>query len=147
LTPSNQIHDLNPGFPHGVLWTIPIPEGGLSVDLDAGTARLTMSNVALGDYGNFANSLFGGGGPNMPGPSVPAVASFDVRWSGVTARTNVKNASNANGGFTGEFASTGAHIDWSASESGFNFSSNSPGQNARAALIGHERNGFFFKGS
>ena len=144
MASGTQIHDNNPGFPDGLLWTIRTPEDAVDVDLDEGTARLRMSNVAMGDYTDFANALFGGGGAGKPGPSVPVTVSFDIRWSGVRSRANVRDTKID---FAGEFMATGAHIDWSTSRAGFNFHTLSSGQDARAALIGHERNGSFFKGS
>jgi len=144
LTSGTQIHDNNPGFPDDLLWTIRTPDSAVEVDLDAGTARLRMNNVAAGDYTDFANALFGGGGAGLPGPFVPVTVSFDIRWSGVLSRANVRNTTV---GFAGEFMRTGAHVDWSMSEAGFTFHTLSSGQDARSALIGHERNGTFFKGS
>ena len=78
------------------------------------------------------------------GSSVPATVSFDIRWSGVLSRANVRDTTV---GFAGEFMRTGAHVDWSMSKAGFAFHTLSSGQDARSALIGHERNGTFFKGS
>jgi hypothetical protein len=141
LASGTQIHDNNPGFPDNILWTIRIPASAVQVDINAGTARLQMTNVAVGDYTNFANALFGGGGPGLPGPFVPSTVSFDIRWFGVTAQRNVRNTDV---GFAGNFMATDARADWSMARSGFTFHTSASGQNARSALIGHERNGSFF---
>jgi hypothetical protein len=134
---STQVHDFNPGIaPNGVFWTVAVPASAVDVDLDAGTARLQVTNLALKDYFTIANSLFGGG----PSP-INATVSFDVIWGGVTARAKIRDAAK---GFAGEFAHTGATIAWSASESGFSFASNASGQAVAFAEIGHERNGVFF---
>jgi hypothetical protein len=123
------------------VWTIRAPASAVEVDLDAGTARYAMANVAMRDYETLFNALFGGGGPGLPGPSTPSVVSWDLSFSGVTSRRKIRDTS---AGFAGEFLTTGAHIDWSMSKSGFSFRSNPAGQTVLTALLGHERNGSFF---
>jgi hypothetical protein len=135
--PPTQVHDFNPGIaPNGVFWTVAVPASSVDVDLDAGTARLQVTNLALKDYFTIGNALFGGG----PTP-VDATVSFDMHWSGVTSREKIRDTEN---GFAGEFLHTGATIAWSGSEAGFSFASSASGQTVHFAEIGHERNGVFF---
>jgi hypothetical protein len=134
---SNQVHDFNPGIaPSGLFWTAFVPASAVDFDLDAGTARLHVTNLALKDFFTIGNALFGGG----PTP-VPATVSFDIHWSGVTSRSNVRSGEGK--GFAGQFAHTGATIAWSASESGFSYTASASSQTVEFAQIGHERNGSF----
>src|SRR5919204_6274701 len=134
---SNQVHDFNPGIAsNGLFWTVAVPASAVEFDLDAGTARLHVTNLALRDFFTIGNALFGGG----PTP-VPAVVSFDIHWGGVTSRSNVRESDAK--GFAGQFARTGATVAWSASESGFSYTASSSGQTVAFAEIGHERNGVF----
>src|SRR5262245_56800787 len=72
------------------------------------------SNLQLLDFGDFGNSIFGGGKP-----PVPATVSFLVRWAGAShghganadAKAHVVNASD---GHAGEFTRTMAQMEWSA---------------------------------
>jgi hypothetical protein len=124
-----------------LVWTIRAPSSVVDVDLDAGTARFRMANVAMQDYGTLFNALFGGGGPGLPGPGRPSVVSWDLTFGGVRSRRKIRDADV---GFAGEFLETGAHIDWSMTEAGFSFRSDAGGQTVVAAVLGHERNGSFF---
>jgi hypothetical protein len=67
------------------------------------------------------------------------MVSFDIDWSGVDARTKIRNDSTD---FAGEFIRNSAAILWSATESGFSFTAD-PAV-SHFAEIGHERNGVFF---
>jgi hypothetical protein len=140
---THQIADNNPGITSsGLLWTIPAPRSAVDVDLDAGTARYRMSNVAMANYGTLANALAGGGDFGIPGPSTPSTVSWDLRFSGVTSRGT---SSDSGVGFILEYQNTGAHLDWSMRSATFNFDTNPSGQTALVAFIGHERNGSFFR--
>ena len=140
---THQVVDNNPGITSsGLLWTIPAPRSAVTVDLDAGTARYHMDNVAMNNYGTLANALAGGGDFGIPGPSTPSTVSWDLRWSGPTARGT---SSDATIGFTLDYQNTDAHLDWSMSSSTFNFVTDPGGQTALVAFIGHERNGSFLK--
>lgn len=92
-----------------------------------------VADIAVGDFGNVVNALTGG-------PSVPATVSFDVDWSGVDARVKIRNKTTD---FAGEFIRNSATLAWSASQSGFSFTSDSA--ESHFAEIGHERNGVFFR--
>jgi hypothetical protein len=135
-TYANQIHDYNPGIaPNGVFWTIPISDHAIDVNPGKGSARLAARDVAIPDYGDFVNSL-------LPGPSEPAVVSFDVRWFDPQSRRNAKEDAE---GFAGEFVVTKASIEWSSHQAGFRFQSDPASASIPIyALVGNERNGVFF---
>ncbi len=104
----------------------------MRVNLGDGSAALHVADLAIGDFGNVVNALTGG-------PSVPATVSFDANWGGVDERVKIRNEST---GFAGEFIRNTATLVWSASESGFSFTSDPLASGF--ATIGHERNGVFF---
>jgi hypothetical protein len=138
VAPANQIHDFNPGFSsQGVFWTVAVPDSSVQVNPLAGTAELKVTGLAIEDYGKLSNAL-------ADGPSVEATVSFDVVWSRpVTQRLNVSDPTHT---FAGEYAVNQASLAWSASESGFTFTS-SPASTTTSlfAETGHERNGIFFQ--
>ena len=58
---------MNPGIkPSGLFWTAMLPEDAVKVHSDDAGAEMRASNVHVLDYGDFANSLFGGGKPPVP---------------------------------------------------------------------------------
>ena len=82
---TSQVHDFNPGISStGVFWTAPIERGSVKINLGAGSAALHVADLDVEDYGNVVNAL-------MDGTSVPATVSFDVSWSGVSERVNLRN--------------------------------------------------------
>jgi hypothetical protein len=142
-----QIHDYNPGIaPNGLFWIISAPSDVVQFDLDAATASLRMRNVPVMDFHDLANALTGGKGfPSMmipPIAPVSATVSFDIEWSGAIEQAIVTNEDQD---FTGQYVRTGATIQWSSSQSGFQFLSEpaNPSRNLYS-VIGHERNGVFF---
>ena len=140
--PGSQIHDLNPSAfpPVGLFWTVEIPESGVVVELGAGSASLQATNVAVLDYGNIGNALFGGG----PLP-IPGTVSFKVVWSGVNQRVNIRNTDPVYGGFAGEFVRNSAQMEWTATVGGLTFVSDPISTSSSLfAEIGQERNGSFF---
>ena len=140
--PGAQLHDLNPSLfpPIGLFWTTAIPAGGLQVNLGKGVATMEASNVAVIDYGDIVNALFGGG----PAP-VPASVSFKVAWSGVDERVNIKNSDPVFGGFAGEFIRNTAQMEWTATAGDYTLVSDPLATSSSLfAEIGHERNGSFF---
>ena len=124
-----------------MFWTIRAPESAVHVDLEGGTARYHMADLGLRDYGNLANAIGLPANPGRPGPSKPSTVSWDLRFSGITARQSFSDATLR---FAGDYIQTGAHLDWSMTERGFSFRSNSQGQTVVASFIGRERNGVFF---
>jgi hypothetical protein len=103
------------------------------------------------DAHDLLNNLTGGKGFTGMGLNIPPIApspakvSFDIEWSGVITSGKVVNQMQT---FRGNYARTGATIDWSAESSvpgGFAFQSEArnPERN-RYSIIGHEQNGVFF---
>ena len=110
------------------------------MQLGKGSASLEASNVAILDYGNIPNALFGGG----PAP-VPGTVSFKVVWSGVDERLNIKNTDPVFGGFAGEFVRNTAQMEWHAAVGDFTLVSDPIATSSSSfAEIGYERNGVFF---
>ena len=139
--PGSQVHDLNPtAFPPlGLFWTIAIPGSGISVNPGAGNASMQASNVPIFDYGNIPNALFGGGPPAVPG-----FVSFQVVWSGVNQRVNIKNTDPVYGGFAGEFVRNSAQMAWTATVGDYTLVSDPISTSSSSfAEIGQERNGTF----
>jgi hypothetical protein len=136
-----QIHELNPTQfpPVGLFWTIPIPSGGVAVDLSNGTASMHALRIPIFDYQTRNNSFYGGG----PDP-VPGEMSFAVVWSGGSTPTPI---SNPTAGFAGNFIVTTAQIAWTASVGDYTFSSAPPETSTSSvAVIGQETNGSFLQG-
>jgi len=131
---TSQVHDFNPGIrDSGLFWTVPVDRGSVRVNLGDGSASLHVSDLDVEDYGNVVNAL-------KDGPSLEAAVSFDVSWSGVTERVQIRNATTD---FGGEYIRNSATLVWSGSNSsGFRFEADSLA--AGFATIGHERNGLFF---
>ena len=141
--PGSQIHDLNPSTfpPVGLFWTVEIPDSGVEVELGAGSASLQASTVAILDYGNLGNALFGGGPPPTPG-----TVSFKVVWGGVSQRVNIRNTDPVYGGFAGEFVRNSAQMEWTGTVGDLTFVSDPISTSSSLfAEIGHERNGSFFQ--
>jgi hypothetical protein len=138
---TTQIHDFDPGihpYPDGLFWTIQIPKNSVEVHLGAGTASLRVDDLALTDFFDIPNALSNGA---LKGSS-PATVSFDIHWSGVIERRQVRNADLH---VAGLFLTTGASIRWTGTNAqGFTFTSDAAGQTVVSAQIGHERNGVFF---
>jgi len=89
------------------------------------------------DYHDFFNAL-------SPSPArKPGHVSFDVRWSGTTPQTTIRDKVF---GFKGTFAAGDARISFSAHDDGAGvvYHSNPDGQKAVSAGVGRERNGVFF---
>jgi len=102
----------------------------------AGRASIIASGLETKDFHDTVNDL-------LHGPSVPAIASFDVQWSGRKGQFKVRNAAQ---GFRGQFVETSATMEWSAvSEAGFEFVSD-PAETSTTvfARLGQEKNGVFF---
>jgi hypothetical protein len=130
---TSQVHDFNPGIEeNGLFWTKAIDRGSVQVNLGNGSASLHVADLDVEDYGNVVNAL-------QDGQSVPASVSFDATWSGVDERVKIRNSDT---GFAGDFIHNQATLTWSASESGFSFTSDPLASDF--AEIGHERNGVFF---
>ena len=129
---------MNPGihpYPDGLFWTIAIPRDSVHTNPGAGDAVYKVSNLQIADYGDFNNSFGGGAG-------VPATVSFEVRWSGVDQRLNIKNP---DAGFGGEYVRGSAQMEWSAVVGHYSFQSDPlDTSSSDFASLGTERNGVFF---
>ena len=140
---SQQIHDYNPHIaPNGLFWTILVPTDSVEVHLGAGQASFRLTTQVFDDH-DVKSSL--GVTPFPVGFPQLAVVSFDVEWSGILERANIRNEAM---NFEGDFLHTGTTIRWSAMDlvSGFQFTSEGPNPDrAFYGVIGHERNGVFFE--
>ena len=115
-----------------------IPERSVAVNLGRGSAVMQASNLAMLDFHNFENSLFGGGEP-----PTPATVSFRVEWSGVMQRARVVNADTTS---TGEYIRNTAEMQWTASSGDYDYvSAAAAASSSDFAEIGEERNGAFFR--
>ena len=136
-----QLHDLNPSdfHPTGLFWTTELKEKSVEVKLDKGDASLEAKDVAIYDYGQITNSLFGGSG------RTPGKVSFKVRWSGDGDRIDIRNTDPVYGGFAGTFVRNSAQMEWTAETEDYKFDS-APMKTSSSefAEIGAERNGSFF---
>ena len=112
-----------------------MPEDSVQVNPGAGRAIYKADNIQIADYGNFDNS-FGG----VPGQ--PAVVSFEVRWSGVNERVNIKDEVAR---FGGEFVRGSAQMAWRARIGTIEYASDPLETSfSHFASLGTERNGVFF---
>jgi hypothetical protein len=107
----------------------------------AGQASFQFTGRILDDH-DLKSSLTGVFPNGFP---QAAEITFDVEWSGILDAAHIRNdALN----FEGDFFQTGSTIRWSAlnPSSGFQFTSEAPNP-ARLlnAVIGHERNGVYFR--
>lgn len=145
--PTHQSHDWEPGIaPSGLFWTIPISDWAIDVEPGAGRARLHAKDVAVTDYHDFFNAVFGGG----PTP-VPAHVSFDVSWSGNGDRQKIRDEKF---GFAGHYVTGATTIRFEARNHSDEviYASDHAGQynpsvdqgGSGSPAVGHERNGVFF---
>jgi hypothetical protein len=124
-----------------LFWTIPVPPDSVEVHLGAGQASFRLSTSVFDDH-DLKSSLtrvFPSGFPQN------VDVSFDVEWSGVVDRQQIRNEAE---NFEGDFLQTGSTIVWSSHNPGTGFAFQSEGPNpARLvnAAIGHVRNGVFFE--
>jgi hypothetical protein len=145
--PSFQEHDFEPGIAsNGLFWTIAVSKGSVEAHRGHGHARLRGHKVAVADYHDIGNAIFGGG----PDP-VPSHVSFDVKWSGHGHPQRMRDATF---GFVGDYVAGPATISFTAMDDTGNviFRSDARGQynptpdqgGAGSPAVGHERNGVFF---
>ena len=138
---TTQVHDFDPGidpYPEGLFWTIPLPASDVEIQMGAGRASMTASNLAIRDFFNIPNALF-----HLQTPaSVPATVTFDITWHGpVTNRVQVNDPTT---GFAAELFRNQATSTWSGHNgAGFSFVSN-PSTTSVFAEVGHLSNGAFF---
>ena len=125
-----------------MFWTVPFlpshkDDDNVTVDLDHGKARMKAENLHVRDFFSIPNALL-----HLQDPvSVPATASFDIRWMGpATDRTPVTKPH----GSSGQVFSSPVTMKWSAANgSGFSFTSNPSPTRSHFGQLGHVRNGVF----
>jgi len=134
---SDQIHDYNPGIEKdGRFWTTPISRGAVEVHQGSGTARLHATDFKIEDYHDVINAL-------KDGPSLEAVVSFDVRWTGGGGHFKERDDTNH---FEGRYVEGTATIEWSGLTENGQFFKSDPANTSTTvfAEVGKERNGVFF---
>ena len=140
------MHSYDPGIsPTLAFWVLPVPEGAVNSNLDAGTAELHVNNIcSVFDAFTVANSLT----PTHPlGNIVSAVIeSLELTWSGVMRK--VIGFSDPENQFSGSFFETSASIQVTvitkkSTGHGFRFVSSATTA-VNFAQIGREKNGVFF---
>jgi hypothetical protein len=140
-----QIHEFNPSQfpPVGLFWTVPIPAGGVQVDLDNGSAVMRALKVPIFDYGTLQNATSSGSNP----PPVPGWISFKVVWQGGVTMMPVTSTDPTKGIFSGTFATCTAQMEWQAAAGDFTFQSD-PLETSQStfAEIGQETNGSYLTG-
>jgi hypothetical protein len=105
-------------------------------------AQLHLTDIHLRDATTNPNSILLdlglGGDPSMAHPG--EIISLDIRWN------PVDRINDAHNGFRGKFTETRATTEWSAKTGDFSYVSD-PGTTSVNifSLLGHERNGVFFR--
>jgi hypothetical protein len=96
---------------------------------------MSVRRLATRDYGELGNAL-------MEGPSVPAVASFDIAWTRSADRHRFRDRTNQ---WRADVVFNTAHAEWSAESRTARYVSNAA-ETSRSlfAEVGQERNGVFF---
>jgi hypothetical protein len=148
-----QIHDYNVHIDsNDVFWMVEVDNDAVEINFDEGQACLHVRGLDVYDDHDIANSLTQGlglpGDLGFPYPAIAPVApvrakvSFDVKWTGIVTTAQIENSVQ---GFKGTFLSTGATIEWSAQQDGFEFQSEpaNPSRNL-VSVLGREKNGVFF---
>jgi len=111
--------------------------GGVTVDLEDGTARMRAMDLHVRDFFNIPNALFRFQKP----VSVAATVSFDIRWIGPATHPS---AVTSPPGSTGRLFTSPVTMKWSATNaSGFSFKSHPSGTTSFFGQLGRVRNGIF----
>ena len=104
--------------------------------MDLGTASMELQNFMTSDWGNILHNL-------RNENAVPVTVALSVRWQNEIRRLGLRDPQI---GFEGQFVETQAFVQWTASQKGFTFVSDPlETSNSSFAVIGHERNGVFFR--
>lgn len=148
-----QIHDYNVHIDsNDVFWMVEVDSHAVEVDFGQGQGHLIVNGLDVYDDHDLGNSLTQGlglpGGLGFSYPAIPPVApvrakvSFNVEWNGILATAEIDNSTQ---GFKGTFLSTGATINWSVEQNGFQFQSETPNPSRNLmSVLGREKNGVFF---
>ena len=125
------MHDFNGGItPAGLVWTVRLPDGALTVAPQGNVVTVDARDVAVVDD------------RAAPAGETPATVSFQMTWKGRGGRRRLAAASPAFAGCF--FRHARAHGTFSGAEDGFGFAS-AAGTRARStfAELGMEQNGRF----
>ena len=134
-----QFHDFNPGIRRsGLFWTEAVPTRSIDANLLAHRSRFHLRHWAVPDYHDFGNSV-------SPNPqSVPGHVTFDAHWTANGPRQRLRDTDFR---FVGKFMPADMRISFTVSDdnSGVVYHSVQDGQVTVGGVIGHERNGRFFR--
>ena len=133
----HQVRDYSPAIsPSGLFWVTRIPADTVDVALESGKASMDLQDFMTSDWGNILHNL-------RNENAVPATVAFSVRWQNEIRRLALRDPQN---GFEGRFVETQAFVQWTSSQKGFTFVSDPLATSMSSfAVIGHERNGVFFR--
>ena len=139
-------HSYDPGIlPSGVLWSTPISDEHIEVELHEAEASLHARHICLFDAFTIPNSLTA----NHPnGISRAIIESLHLKWQGF--QRSVRGFTNTANKFAGDFVETAATIQvrvrtFDHSGTTFHFVSDPANTTvSHFAQIGRERNGVFF---
>ena len=145
-------HSYDPGIsPTLLLWTIPIPEDSVEVDLDAATAVLQLEDVCkVFDAFTVPNSL---NTLHPLGFVSGLIRSLRIQWSGISRNWTFNNGSTFRGSFIQNLtAPIAVTVTTPATKSpftpspqdGFEFTSDPMTTVTNWAQIGHENNGALY---
>jgi len=134
-----QFHDFSPGIRRsGLFWTTPVPGRSIDADLLQRRSRFHLHHRAMPDYHDFGNSV-------SPNPtSVAGHVTFDAHWVANGPRQRLRDTDFR---YTGRFMPADMRISFTVSDdnSGVVYHSVADGQVTVGGVIGHERNGRFFR--
>jgi hypothetical protein len=140
------LHSYDPGIAAGslVLWGASYPARSGKLDLEEGTAELSVHNVCVFDAFTVPNSF---DPHHTMGIFTAIINSMKIKWSGVTR--SVLGFSDATNNFRGDFFECSATIAVSATTPkdtghGFHFESDPATTHTNFAQFGTEHNGVFF---
>jgi hypothetical protein len=136
---TTQVHDFNPGIASsGLFWTIPIEPGAIKVDPATGEAGLRVHalTIRLPRPPQLDR-------PRAKPPPIPSRVSFEVRWAGHGAQTDIHDPTF---GFSGHYVTGPATIDFTASNDNSDVvyhSDPTDQSNPGPPGVGTEQNGVF----
>lgn len=111
-----QVHDFNPGIrQNGLFWTTVVSGDSVSVDLDAGTASLHVTDLQQKDFFDFENALLANGDTPRQGR-----VSFRVEW---TADGGAQAVDNPTQQYRGTVRPAVAQMEWSGRSGEYEFRS------------------------
>ncbi len=133
---NDQLHSFHqPIASNGLFWTTPIPDDALRISKDGQVAEVVVCDYPVIDQPKFP----------APGPTYQATVSVRIRWKGLGPEIGWSNPQEQ---YQIAFHRATASIVFEASvpELGFSFMSRDyDNSESLFAMIGKERNGFFFQ--